>query len=137
MVTRSEAFPSKWLKAADLKGKPCLLEIKAAKYESVKFNGKAETKLVLEFAGTGKAFICNLTNFQKIEEITGQDDTDNWPGYVIEVYPTTVPVHGEATDCIRIRAPEQKDMQLAAKAPKLPPAPPPTPLGDMDDSIPF
>jgi hypothetical protein len=138
MVTRSEAFPSRWLKPADLKGQPCVLEIKDAKYEQVKFgDSKEQQKLVLSFVGTDKTFICNITNFEAIEGITGQPDSDDWAGCVVEAYPTTTEVRGEETDCIRFRAPMQKDMQLAAKAPKLPPAPEAPPKGAMDDGIPF
>lgn len=133
MVTRSQAFPTKWLKPADLNGKPCDLEIERAAQETLKFNGKEQIKTALYFVGTGKSLPLNLTNFEKCEEITGQPDSDNWAGHMIEVFPSTVDVHGETRDCIRIRAPAQLDMLAAAKAPKLPPAP----KGDIDDDIPF
>jgi hypothetical protein len=136
MVTRSQVFPTKWLKAADLEGNPCVLEIERAALEPVKFNGKEQTRLTVHFAGTGKSLTVNATNFDSLVRITGQSDSDNWAGHVIEVFPSTTEVRGETFDCIRIRAPEQADLQLAAK-PKLPPAPKPTPPGDMDDEIPF
>lgn len=137
MVTRSEAFPSRWLKPGDLKGQPCVLEIERAAYEAVKFNGKEQKKPVLYFAGTGKALTVNAMNFDTLVEITGQSDSDDWAGHVIEVFPSTVEVRGETVNCIRIRAPEQGDMLAAAKSPKLPPAPEAPPKGDMDDEIPF
>jgi hypothetical protein len=137
MATKSEVFPTRWLKSADLKGQPCVLEIKGSKLEPVKFNGKAETKLVLAFTGTDKTLIVNATNFDSLVEITGQSDSDNWLGHMVEAYPSTVEVRGETFDCIRIRAPEQSDMLAAAKSPKLPPAPKAAPKTDMDDEIPF
>jgi hypothetical protein len=137
MVTKSEAFPTKWLKPADLKGQPCVLEIERAVQETVKFNDKDQKKTVLYFAGTGKNLPVNATNWDVIEEITGEPDSDNWAGHVIELFPTTTEVRGETVDCIRIRAPEQGDMLAAAKSPKLPPAPEAPPKGDMDDNIPF
>jgi hypothetical protein len=137
MVTRSEVFPSRWLKPADLKGQPCVLEIERAALEAVKFNGKEQTKLALHFAGTSKSLTVNATNFDALVEITGQSDSDNWAGHRIEVYPTTTEVRGETFACLRIRAPEQGDMLAAAKAPKLPPAPKAPPKSDMDDQIPF
>jgi hypothetical protein len=137
MVMKSEVFPSKWLKAADLKGQPCVLEIERAVFEPVKFNGKEQKKLVLYFAGTGKAMPVNATNWDSIVDITGEADSDNWPGHMIEVFPTTTEVRGETFDCIRVRAPEQSDMLAAAKSPKLPPAPEAPKRGDMDDEIPF
>ena len=137
MVTKNEVFPTKWLKPADLKGQPVVLEIERAVLETVKFNGKEETKLVLHFAGTGKGLTVNATNFDSLVAITGQSDSDSWPGHVVEAYPTTTEVRGETYDCVRLRAPEQPDL-LAAKSPKLPPAPKtPKSGGDMDDEIPF
>jgi hypothetical protein len=136
MVTKSEAFPSRRLRPPDLKGQPCTLEIKNAVQEVVKFNGKEETKTVLHFVGTGKELPLNATNFDSCVEITGEPDSDGWAGHTIEVFPTTTDLRGETVAAIRIRKPEQGDM-LAAKAPKLPPAPVPTPKSDMDDEIPF
>jgi hypothetical protein len=137
MATKSEVFPTKWLKATDLKGQPVVLEIERAVLETTKFNGKEQTKLVLYFAGTGKGLGVNATIFDQLVEITGESDSDNWPGHVIEAFPTVVEVRGETFDCVRLRAPQQADMLAAAKAPKLPPAPAPVPKGDMDDEIPF
>jgi hypothetical protein len=138
MVTKSEAFPSRWLKPGDLKGNAYVLKIKGVEQETVKFNGKGQEKNILYFTGTNKGLILNLTNFEQIEKITGQTDTDNWPGHAIEVYPTTTEVRGEETECIRIRAPAQGDILTAtAKPPDLPPAPEPPPKGDLNDAIPF
>jgi hypothetical protein len=137
MVTKSEVFPTKWLKPADLNGQPVALEIASAKLEKIKFNGKEETKLVLYFAGTAKSLTVNATNFDSLVEITGQSNSDNWAGHVIEVYPSTVEVRGETYDCIRARTPAQSDMLAAAKAPNLPPAPKAPPKSAMDDEIPF
>jgi hypothetical protein len=47
MTTRDEAFPSKYLKAGDLRG-PVTVEIKDAPQESLTgFDGKQQTKTVL------------------------------------------------------------------------------------------
>jgi hypothetical protein len=137
MVTKSEAFPTKSLKAADLKGQPCTLRVERAALENLRFNGKEQNKLVLYFAGTGKSLIVNATNFDSLVELTGESDSDNWAGHVVEVYPTTTEVRGETYDCIRIRAPAQSDMLAAAKSPNLPPAPKSAPRSAMDDEIPF
>jgi hypothetical protein len=136
MVTRSEVFPTKWLKPGDLNGQPAVLQIERATWEPVKFAGKEEKKLTLHFVGTGKSLTLNATNFDSCVEITGEADSDDWSGHVVEAYPTTTEVRGETFPAIRLRKPEQADMLAAAK-PKLPPAPAPTPRSDMDDEIPF
>ena len=55
MTTRNEAFPSKYLKASDLQGRPVTLRIKDAPQEVLKgFDGQQQTKTVVYFAGTSK-----------------------------------------------------------------------------------
>jgi hypothetical protein len=136
-MIRSEAFPSRWLKAPDLKGQPCVLEIVRTEQETVKFDGREQKKTVLYFKGTGKALQVNMTIWDAIEAITGKADSKDWPGTVIEVFPTTTEVKGDTVDCVRVRAPAQGDLLAAAK-PKLPPAPTSSNGGgNMDDEIPF
>ena len=63
---------------------------------------------------------------------TGEDDSDQWPGHRIEIYPTTTTMQGKTVDCIRIRPPAQREL------PKVkPPAPKPPVADDVDDEIPF
>jgi hypothetical protein len=81
MVTRSEAFPSRWLKPGDLKGNVYVLKIDRVEQETLKFNGRGQEKNILYFKGTNKGLILNLTNFELIEKITGQGDTKNWQGH--------------------------------------------------------
>jgi len=47
--------------------------------------------------------ILNVTNGHSIGDVYG--DTDNWPGKVIQVYPTTTDMDGGRVACIRIRIP--------------------------------
>jgi hypothetical protein len=50
MVTLSDAFPSKYLKAADLAGGPVVATIKLAELEKIKgFDGKETAKVVVYF----------------------------------------------------------------------------------------
>ena len=49
-MKRDEIFPSKYLKAADLKGKACVATIESAPYETLKgLDGKETQKIVLYF----------------------------------------------------------------------------------------
>jgi hypothetical protein len=73
-----------------------------------------------------------MTNWDAVAEITGEDDTEKWPGHKVELYPTTTEMKGKIVDCIRIRAPAQGELKSAAKKK---PAKPVT--DDMDDAIPF
>jgi hypothetical protein len=142
-MKRDEVFPSKWLKAPDLKGKAVTLTINTALYEVLKSpEGKEQGKTVLTFRGTGKELPLNMVNWDTISEIAG-DDTDKWPGTKITVFPTTTTMKGKEVNCIRIRAPQQPGLPLAQAAAK--PAPTPEPkmkpgpalADELDDEIPF
>jgi hypothetical protein len=79
MPKRDDVFPSKYLKCADLKGKPITVTIERAPIETLKGpDGREDTKNVLHFAGAKKTLPLNRTNWDSIAEITGEDDSDNW-----------------------------------------------------------
>ena len=133
MAKRDEVFPSKYLKASDLNGKPVTVTIESATLETLKtLEGKEQTKTVLYFKGAKKALPLNATNWDAVAAATGEDDTDRWPGHAIEIYPTTTTMQGKTVDCIRIRPPAQRELPKAK-----PPAPKPPVADDMDDEIPF
>src|SRR5262245_25232608 len=116
-MKRDDLFPSKYLKCADLKGKPRVVEIEQAPVETLKNQkGEEQRKVVLYFKGAKKALPLNLTNFDAVADIAGSDETNDWLGTKIELYPTTTMMGGKITDCIRIRRPQEG----------LPASPPPT-----------
>jgi hypothetical protein len=132
-MKKSEVFPSKYLKCADLNGKPVAVTIKGASFETLKSpEGKEQNKIVLSFQGAKKTLPLNLTNFESCEEICGAD-TDNWPGHKIELYPAKTQMGGKTLDCIRIQPPGQHELP----EPSQPPQPKPTLAEEMDDEIPW
>ena len=133
-MVRDEVFPSRYLKAADLKGKPRTVTIESAPYETLKsLDGKEMQKIVLHFKNTEKSLPLNVTNFDAVCDATGYPDSDDWPGQRIELYPTKTTMGGKTTDCIRIRRPSAS--RPAAAAP--PPPPPLEPANEMNDEIPW
>jgi hypothetical protein len=133
MANRNDIFPSKYPKASDLNGTAIVVTIQSAPTEVLRTpDGKEESKTVLYFKGGKKALPLNMTNWDAVAEITGEDDTEKWPGHKVELYPTTTEMKGKIVDCIRIRAPAQGELKSAAKKK---PAKPVT--DDMDDAIPF
>jgi len=109
MVTRNEAFPSKYLKHEDLGGEPMTVTIKSAAFETMKgLDGEDKQKVVLQF-NLGKPFVLNMTNYDAVADALGTDETDNWIGGKVELYPTTTPMGGKIVDCIRIRKPGAAD----------------------------
>jgi hypothetical protein len=131
-MIRDEVFPSKYLKAADLKGKPRIVTIERTPYEPLKgLDGKDNQKIVLYFENVPKSLPLNATNFDAVCDATGFPDTEDWPGQQIELYPTKTTMGGKTVDCIRIRRPSSRPMAAPV------PPPPPKPGGEMNDEIPW
>jgi hypothetical protein len=108
IMKRDDIFPSKYLRTPDLKGMAHTVEIERAPVEALK-NTKGETqqKPVLYFRGKRKALPLNVTNFDSVATIAGDDETETWPGTRIELYPAKTQMGGRVVDCIRIRQPAQ------------------------------
>jgi hypothetical protein len=93
----SEAFPSKYLKSADVKAKPLVAVISYLAFESVGQDKRQKPVLYLE---TGKPIVVNRTNFETIEDAFG--DSDNWPGHKVKVYCAPTSFQGKRVDGIRV-----------------------------------
>jgi hypothetical protein len=130
MAKRSDLFPSAFLKAADLNGEPLTVTIEKAPTETVKRSGADQQTTVLYFQGGKKKLPLNMTNWDSVADICG-DDSDDWPGQQIELYvcQTENPQTGMKVDGIRVRAPEQGALPIKKPAATAKP--------DMDDTIPF
>jgi hypothetical protein len=130
-MRRDEVFPSKYLKASDLSN-PIVVTIESAPLEVLKNpEGREQHKTVLYFRGAKKALPLNVTNWDDVAEICGED-TDDWPGNKIELYATKTQMGGKIVDCIRVRAPREATVKTAT-----PPKPAEPEVDDMNDAIPF
>ena len=97
-----ELYPSKHLAAADLAGKDCQLIISGVSVERL----GEEEKPVIAFQRAKKTFVLNKTNARMIAALYG-DDTDDWIGKTITLYPTKVDIQGKIVDAIRVRGEAQ------------------------------
>jgi len=126
----SAAYPSKYLKAADLQDKPVTLIMARVELESI--SDGEDKKPVLYFTKAKKGLVLNKTNSKVIATAYG-DDTDMWDGQQLVLFPAMVDFKGDTVEAIRVRVPKP------AAAPK--PAPEPiseiNPPDHMDDDIPF
>lgn len=122
----NDYFPSRWLKAADLKGKEPVVVISAVKREAV--GSKQDMKPCVYFKNVQKALVLNKTNANRITQIAGSGITEDWIGVSVKLYSTQVEYQGELTDAIRI-----KPVQASKQNP-LRPAPQ-TPAGAFDDAV--
>jgi hypothetical protein len=132
----NQVFPTKYLSAGDLQGKAVQVQIAHVVLEVV--GNPAENLPVMYFHGKAKGVVLNKTNANAVAQAYGPD-TDNWPGKLVEVFPSTTEFAGKIVDCIRMRpfvegvTTPSIDQQPIAPAPPTPAAAVPV----MDDDIPF
>lgn len=100
----SEAFPSKYLSAADLNDSNLRLTMKHVELEKI----GDDTKPVLYFRGQTKGLALNKTNSKAIAEVYG-DEMDDWNGQELILFPVVTDFQGKPVDAIRVRAPQPKD----------------------------
>jgi hypothetical protein len=117
------------MKAADLENKPINLTIERVVMEQVGQGADADdrpcvyfTDSPFKFKDGTKGWVLNVTNSKMIGAYYG-DDTDNWIGKPVQIYPDKTSFGGNIVDCLRVR--------IVAPAP---PAAPPVP---EDDGAPF
>ena len=139
MPNINDAFPSKYLKASDLKGREVIVTIDRVTFEGVGQN--REMKAIVYFAGKDKGMVLNKTNAKKIIEISGSAITEEWGGTQLKLYPTETEFAGETVDCIRVKPVGKSVMGRMTPAPP-PPLPPPMDVSEhdgmvTDDEIPF
>lgn len=121
------AFPSKYLKAADLGDTQPVVTISHVEIEEV--GQDKEKRPVCYFQGKVKGVVLNRSNANSITAISGTPETDEWPGVQVQLYVAVVSFRGEEVEAIRMRAPKV--------APKPRPAPVPPPPEMTADDIPF
>lgn len=93
-----DAFPSKYLRAGDLKGKRPVVTITRVTRERL----RGTDRLVVGFAEGRKLLVLNLTNATKIATLLGSDETDEWAGKQIRLFEADVPFQGGTTRAIRV-----------------------------------
>ena len=141
-MKRSEALPSKYFRAVDIT-KPRVLVIDTVLHHKLTNNGVEAEKPVCFFTdpATGKRVPQGLVlapmKWDAVEAATGFDDTNDWTGERVELFPDTTVFQGKRVPTIGIRKPTQPDLPLpktkkaaATKAKAAKPEP------DMDDDVP-
>jgi len=101
-----QLYPSKFMRCADLNGRPMHVTIAGIKREDV----GGEQKVVLSFANGEKSLILNKTNARAIAKTLG-DETRAWAGKDIVLVPTQVDFRGDLVDAIRVRSARQQKPQ--------------------------
>ena len=103
-------YPTKYVKAADLKGRDVTIVIERVTWEPlVMAGGKRDTKAAVHMRSAGgkvleKMWIVGKTVLKQIAKATGERDIGKWSGKRVTMYPTTCRGGGgEEMECIRVR----------------------------------
>lgn len=100
----SEAYPSKYLKAGDLRGNNVKVVIDRVVMEDI---GDSE-KPVIFFVGKEKGLVLNKTNANNIVILYG-DEMDDWSAREIVLFPAMVDFQGRTVEAIRVRGPRANE----------------------------
>lgn len=96
-------FPSKYVGAADLKGRDVIVEIESIDISELQMvGGRKEKKPLVHFKKTPKALVLNKTNARTIASLYG-GAVEGWVGKRIVLFPTTTTCGRNTVDCVRIR----------------------------------
>lgn len=93
------AFPSKWIRASDIKGREVNVTIAAIGTENFQ---DGSSKPTLHFVGKDKGMVLNRVNATMIAEVYGPE-TDAWVGKSVTLYTMLVQGPSGMTDGIRVR----------------------------------
>lgn len=103
MAKLNDAFPSKYLTAADFEESgDVTATIVSADIETIGQGADKSQKIIIKLKGLDKAFVCNKTNALTISKVTGSDDTDDWIGKRITIGAREVEFKGEMMLAIRV-----------------------------------
>lgn len=110
----SQMFPSKYLTAEDLPtGRNTLVTIERVYPVAARSNAygdEPETKWMMRLAEFRKPMTLWRTNAKLIADVMGTDDTDQWIGRRIAIFPSTYTSFGEIKPCINVD-PQWRDTQ--------------------------
>jgi hypothetical protein len=131
-MKRSEAYPSKYFKAADYDDDwKMTVEIELARLEEIGGDGKKTEKLVVYFRRVKQGLVVGPTIFDQIADATGEDDSDNWKGHRVELYRDETSFQGKTVPCIRVRKPDEPPKKKTSPKKKTDEKP------AMDDEVAF
>jgi hypothetical protein len=135
-VKISNAFPSKYLRAADIDEMGGQLTYTIRKVVMEEVGQDRAEKPVCYFKQTQLGLVLNRTNAARLSASLG-DETERWLGQQIVLETEQVPMRGQVVNAIRVRTegnyvaerrvPTQQEAQVAAQQP----------LDDLDDRLPF
>ena len=129
MASIGDYTSGNYFAASDLKGKPRVVKIDDTSFVEFEDGGRKKVKPVISFEGFAKPLVLNKTNARAIKEILDLDETDDWAGERICIFPTMVSFGKDEVEAVRIKAVPEK-VTKPKKATK------PQADDDIEDEIP-
>ena len=118
VIKKSEAIPTKYFRAKDLpNGWTLTAEIEMArmeKFEADRAKGDAE-KMVVYFRRQKSGLVVGSIVWDQFIEVTGEEDSEDWPGHVVELFKTTTPFGREVVPCVRVRKASEPPKKTSKK----------------------
>jgi len=108
----NEAFPSKYVKAADVKAKSIVAVISHLAQEKIGQGQDQQEKHILYFENS-KSLVLNRTNWDALEEAFG--DSDDWAGHKVKLYAARTQYQGKMVDAVRVQPIVPKPAPKAAE----------------------
>lgn len=109
-INMDHAFPSKWLKAADIE-QDKLVTMANVTMEEI---GQADHKPVLWLEGFEKGVVLNKTNATNISQLYGAD-SDGWTGKQMVLSTAYVDFQGKSTLSLRLYPPRPQDVNTGTQ----------------------
>jgi hypothetical protein len=101
-VRAEDAFPSKFLRSADVKIRPLVVIVSHVEMQLVGQGPDQVRKPVLIFEDEAKPMVLNRTNFEILEGVLG--DSDNWSGHRVKISCGPTKFQGKTVDGLRVAA---------------------------------
>lgn len=128
------AFPSDYLKAADLNGQAVTVKMSHVNIADI----GGEHKPVLYFEGKQRGLVLNKTNANAISQAYGEE-TDDWAGQPVTLFEAIVDFQGRTVSAIRVRVPprQRADAPQRSHTQQSENPAPANGKADLHDEIPF
>lgn len=101
----NDIYPRRYAPLLDLEGRAMTVTITGVKAERTRQPGSGSKEIfVLFFSETPRAVLLTPNLAAQIAKATGRDDTDQWTGQRITLYPEVIKVAGQPRTVIRAKA---------------------------------
>jgi len=133
----TDAFKGAYLKAADILHKRLAVVIEDVVVEEVGQGSDKEERPIMHFQGKDKGLVLNKTNWARLADFLGSDESDDWRGMSIIIGTERVDFQGKRVDAIRVLGVPKKSQSVRPAPPEPKPEETEAAFEAGDDDVPF